>query len=184
MRKLLDGIYTTALVLAGASMVLIALMVLAQILARVLDRVLVLVGAVPLGLTVPSLSTFGGMLFVAGATLALPATLRAGGHVRVTLLTGRGGPVLRRMQAGFVLVVAIGLAGFAAWHSGLQALDSLRFNSVSFGMIRVPLWIPQGVMTMGFGLLALALLDELHAILRAQTPGYERAEANRSEGGH
>jgi TRAP-type C4-dicarboxylate transport system permease small subunit len=184
MRRLLDGIYTTALVLACASMVLIALMVLAQILARVLDRVLVLVGAVPLGLTVPSLSTFGGMLFVAAATLALPATLRAGGHVRVTLLTGRGGPVLRRMQAGFVLVVAIALAGFAAWHSGLQALDSLRFNSVSFGIIRVPLWIPQAVMTAGFALLALALLDELQAILRAQSPAYERAEANRSEGGH
>ena len=184
MRRLLDGIYATALVLACASMVVIALMVLAQILARILDRVLVVVGADPLGLTVPSLSTFGGMLFVAGAVLALPATLRAGGHVRVTLLTGLGGPRLRRVQAGIVLLVALGLAGFATWHSGAQALDSLRFNSVAFGMIPVPLWIPQGVMTAGFALLALALLDELLAILRDQTPGYAQAEANRSEGGH
>jgi TRAP-type C4-dicarboxylate transport system permease small subunit len=165
-------------------MVVIALMVLVQIIARVLDRVLVLSGMTPLGFTVPSLSTFGGMLFVAAATLALPATLRAGGHVRVTLLTGKGGPLLRRMQAGGVLLAALGLAAFATWHSGVQALDSFRFNSVAFGMIRVPLWIPQGVMTAGFALLALALLDELQAIIRNQTPAYERAEANRSEGGH
>ena len=184
MRRVLDGIYSTALALACASMVLIALMVLAQILARILDRALVLAGASPLGLTVPSLSTFGGMLFVAAATLALPATLRAGGHVRVTLMTGRGGPVWQRVQAGGVLVAAIGLAGFATWHSGVQALDSLRFNSVSFGMIRVPLWMPQGVMTAGFALLALALLDELVTLMRAQPPAYERAEATRSEGGH
>lgn len=184
MRRILDGIYTAALVLACASMVLIATLVLAQILARVLDRVLVLLGAVPLGLTVPSLSTFGGMLFVAAATLALPATLRAGGHVRVTLLTGRGGPVLRRVQAGCVLLVALSLAGFASWHSGLQALDSLRFNSVSFGMIRVPLWIPQAVMTTGFALLALALLDEFLSVLRNQPPSYDRTETNRSDGGH
>ena len=39
-----------------------------------------------IGLQVPSLAEIGGFLFVAAAFLALPATLRAAGHVRVTML--------------------------------------------------------------------------------------------------
>lgn len=184
MRKLLDGIYAGALIIACLAMVAIALLVMAQILGRMTDRALLLLGATPLGLSIPSLSDFGGFLFVAAATLALPATLRAGGHVRVSLLLNLGGPILRRIQGAAVLIAALALAGFATWHSGAQVLDSWRFNSVSFGMVRVPLWIPQAVMTTGFGLLMVAVLDELVAVLRGQNPAYQRAEDARSAGGH
>lgn len=184
MRKLLDGLYATGLAAACLSMVAIAALVLTQILARMLDRALVIAGAAPIGFTVPSLSTFGGFLFVAAATLALPATLRAGGHVRVSLLLKIGGPWLQRGLAVLVLALALGLAGFAAWHSGAQALDSWQFNSRSFGMIPVPLWIPQGVMTLGFALLVVAVADELVATLRGQPPAYQRAEDARGTEGH
>ncbi|MGY6548939.1 MAG: TRAP transporter small permease [Roseinatronobacter sp.] len=194
MRRFLDGLYAAALGLSCLCMVVIAVLVLAQIGGRVLDRALISLGAAPLGFSVPSLTSFGGFLFVASASLALPATLRAGGHVRVTLLTGQGGSGqgvsgsggtgLRRAVAGLVLLAALALASFATWHLGAQALDAWRFNSVSFGIVRVPLWIPQGVMTAGFALLALAVADELLAILRGQTPAYQQAETTRSEGGH
>jgi TRAP-type C4-dicarboxylate transport system permease small subunit len=184
MRKLLDGIYAGALVIACLAMAAIAMLVLAQILGRIVDRALLMLGSTPLGLSIPSLSDFGGFLFVAAATLALPATLRAGGHVRVSLLLNLGGPLVRRLQGALVLIVALALAGFAAWHSGAQMLDSWRFNSVSFGMVRVPLWIPQSVMTAGFTLLMVAVLDELIAVLRGQAPAYQRAEDARSTGGH
>lgn len=184
MRKVLNGLYASALGLACLAMVTIAVLVLTQILGRMVDRALLLVWGAPLGLSIPSLSDFGGFLFVASATLALPATLRAGGHVRVSLLLSLGGPALRRVQGGLVLIAALALAGFATWHSGAQALDSWRFNSVSFGMVRVPLWIPQGVMTTGFGLLLVAVIDELVAVLRGQDPAYQTAEDERSAGGH
>ena len=184
MRKVLDGLYAGALALACLAMVAIATLVLMQITGRMVDRTLLLLGATPLGLSIPSLSDFGGFLFVASATLALPATLRAGGHVRVSLLLSLGGPTLRRIQGGLVLIAALALAGFATWHSGAQALDSWRFNSVSFGMVRVPLWIPHGIMTLGFGLLLVAVIDELVAVLRGQDPAYQRAEDDRSTGGH
>lgn len=184
MRKLLDGIYAGALIVACLAMVAIAVLVMAQILGRMTDRTLLLLGAAPLGLSIPSLSDFGGFLFVASATLALPATLRAGGHVRVSLLLTLGGPTFRRVQGALVLIAALALAVFAAWHSGAQVLDSWRFSSVSFGMVRVPLWIPQGVMTTGFVLLAVAIVDELIAVLRGQDPSYQRAEDARSTGGH
>jgi TRAP-type C4-dicarboxylate transport system permease small subunit len=184
MRKVLDAVYSTALGLACLSMVAIAGLVLVQILARVLDRMLMTFGASPIGFTIPSLSTFGGFLFVAAATLALPGTLRAGGHVRVSLLLKVGGPWVQRGLSVLVLGVALGLAVFAAWHAGAQALDSWQFNARSFGMIPVPLWIPQGVMTLGFSLLAVAVLDELTTCLRGKDAAYQRAEDARGSEGH
>ena len=182
MRKALDTLYAGALALACLAMVAIAALVLTQILSRVLDRALLLAGATPFGFSIPSLSDFGGFLFVAAATLALPATLRQAGHVRVTLLLQLGGRRAQRALTILVLLAAVGLAGFAAWHSGAQALDSWRFNSVSFGMVRVPLWIPQSVMTFGFGLLVVALIDEFFAVLRGREPAFQRAENARSDG--
>lgn len=184
MRRILDGLYSGALVAACLAMVAIAVLVFAQIVGRLLDRALMLAGATPLGLTIPSLSDFGGFLFVAAATLALPATLRAGGHIRVTLLVNLGGRRFSQIMTGVALLAASVLGAFATWHSGLQAWDSWSFNSVSFGMVRVPLWIPQGVMTLGFALLLLALLDELVALLRGQTPAFQQADDAKSEGGH
>jgi len=184
MRRMLDAVYGTGLVAACAAMVAIAALVGAQILGRVADRLLLGLGREPWGLAIPGLSEIGGFLFVAAAMLALPATLRAGGHVRVTLLAG----VLRgpagRGAAVLVLLAALVLAGFAAWHSGVQALDSWTFNTRSFGMVRTPLWIPQAVMTLGLGLLVVAVLDELVAVLRGRTAGYQAAEAERAGGGH
>lgn len=179
MRRVLDGVYSGALVAACAAMVAIAVLVGVQVLGRLLDRMALALGMMPPGISIPSLSDFGGFLFVAAATLALPATLRSGGHVRVTLLAG----VLRgsagKIAAGVVLLGALVLAGFAAWHSGVQAWDAWAFNTRSFGMVRTPLWIPQGVMTLGFGLLVLAVLDEGVALLTGREPGYLQAEAAR-----
>ena len=178
MRRTLDAIYGAALVAACTAMVIIALLVLAQVLGRVVDRALVMAGGSALGLQVPSLAEFGGFLFVAATMLALPATLRAGGHVRVTLALKLGGPRLQRALTVFVTVVALGLAVFATLAIGGRAADSLAMGTLSFGMVRVPLWIPQGVMTLGLGLFALALADEAWAALRG-TPAFRAAETAR-----
>jgi len=187
MRRLLDLVYGAGLVAACAAMVAIALLVGAQILGRIADRLALALGRDPWGLAIPGLSEIGGFLFVAAATLALPATLRAGGHVRVTLLTGVLRGAAARVLAALVLVAALALAVFAAWNAGVQALDAWTFNTRSFGMIRTPLWIPQAVMTLGFGLLVVAVADELVAVLRGRSAGYQDGEAarGRSEaGGH
>ena len=66
------------------------------------------------------------------------------------------------------------------------ASDSVAFGSVSYGVVRVPLWLPQGAMTAGLALLLLALLDELVMLLRGDAPAYAAAEAARgaeAEGG-
>lgn len=184
MRRILDGIYGGALIVACAAMVAIAVLVLAQVLGRVIDRAAGLLGLEPLGLAIPSLAEMGGFLFVGAACLALPATLRAGGHIRVSLLLGLMPPGLARALGALVLLAALGLSGFAAWNSGTQALDSWQFGALSFGVVAMPLWIPQAVMTGGLVLLAVALADELLSLVRGAEPSFQRAERARTIEGH
>lgn len=186
MRRTLDLIYATALIASAAAMVTIAALVAVQIGGRLLDRALTAFGGDAIGVAVPSLSEIGGFLFVAAAFFALPAALRSGAHVRVTMLAANLPEPVARVLTLIVLTAAVALAGFATWHSWLQALDSYQFNSVSFGMIPIPLWIPQGAMTLGLGIFCLALIDEWATALRGGTPAFRAAEAARSveTGGH
>ena len=186
MRRMLDIVYAGALVASAAALVTIAVLVFAQIGGRILDRILIATGGEVVGFQVPSLAEIGGFLFVGAAFLALPATLKAAGHVRVTMLAQALPEPGARLVTVIVLATGLALALFAAWHSGVQAQDSWAFNSVSFGMVRIPLWIPQGVMTLGLVLFAVALADELVMALRGRTPVFRQAEAARGidEGGH
>ena len=186
MRRVLDLVYAAALLASALALVTIAVLVFAQIAGRILDRVLVATGGEAIGFQVPSLAEIGGFLFVGAAFLAMPATLKAAGHVRVTMLAQALPETAARAVTIFVLSAALALAIFAAWHSGVQVQDSWAFNSVSFGMVRIPLWLPQGVMTSGLILFALALADELVTALAGGMPAFREAEAERSvdDGGH
>ncbi|WP_188789060.1 TRAP transporter small permease [Salipiger pallidus] len=177
MRQTLDRLYTGALVLAAASFAAIAGLVLVQVLGRLVDRAARVFGLPPVGITVPSLAEIGGMLFLSAVFLGLAGTLMRGGHVRVGLLTKALPEGIARALEALVLVIAAGLCVFATYSSLLQAWDSWAYDSVSFGMVRVPLWIPQGVMTLGLVLLCVALLDGLVTILRGGTPAYAGHEA-------
>lgn len=185
MRKALDALYEGALVGACLGMAMIAVLVLVQVLGRIIDRVADWMGMDRLGIAIPSLAEIGGFLFVGAAFLALPATLRSAGHVRVTLALRSCGRTGERVLTACVLLAALGLAGFAGWHLGVQALTSFERGSLSYGLIPIPLWVPQAVMTSGVLLFALALLDEFFAALGGE-PAFRAAERGReaSEGGH
>ena len=183
MRIILDRLYQAGLTLAALSFAAIAGLVLYQIVGRLIDRVARAVGFPPPGLTVPSLAEIGAFLFVGAVFLGLAGTLRAGGHVRVTLMIRVLPPTAGRALGLAVSAAAAALAAFATWSSAAQTLDSWRFDSVSYGMVKVPLWLPQGVMTLGLALFCLALLDALAALATGRTPAHEVAEAARGEHG-
>lgn len=186
MRKALDALYGAAMVGACFSMVAIAALVFAQVLGRAVDAAAVFLGMPRYGFVIPSLAEIGGFLFVASAFLALPATLRAAGHVRVTLLLRYLGPRGDRIMTLLVLVVALGLTAFAVWSVWQLTQTSFRRGSLSVGIVAIPLWIPQAVMTSGLSIFAVALLDELAALLRGGDPAFRSVESRReaSEGGH
>lgn len=179
MRRFLDRVHDGALALAAAALAAIAVLVLVQITGRLIDRAARALGMPPPGLTIPSLAEIGGFLFVSAVFLGMAGTLRAGGHVRVTLLTRAlpDGPA--RWLGALVAAGATALGGFATWSSLLQTLDSHAFGAVSFGMVKVPLWWPQGAMTLGLGLFTLTLAQATLQLIMGRRPDFDIAEAER-----
>ena len=54
--------------------------------------------------------------------------------------------------------------------------DSIRFNEVSYGLLPIPLAIPQAAMAIGLLALLVALFDELVIIWRTGRPSFRSAE--------
>lgn len=176
MSKALSGLYRAGLWLACACLATIAFLVLAQIAGRLIDRAAMAIGAAPPQFMVPSLAEIGGFLLVAATCLALAGTLQSGGHVRVTMIAGALPAAAARLVTLIAVAIAAALTLWMSWHSALQVLDSWQFNSVSYGIIRIPLWLPQGVMTLGLALLALALVESLVVLLRGGVPAFLASE--------
>lgn len=168
---------------ACLSIVLLTGLIVLQIAGRIVDAILRLIGQPPTGFIVPSLSEIAGFLFVAATFLALASTLEKGVHIRVALVVSKLGARTSR----FILLAAMAfcalLFGFMAWQTGLFALDSLRFNEVSYGMIPVPLVWPQSVMAFGLALFALAFVVLMARVVRRRpTPFDETGDAPTTSG--
>jgi len=69
------------------------------------------------------------------------------------------------------------------WAAVAFVYDSWKFNEVAQGLIKIPIWIPQLSFALGIMILFIAVLDELVAVLRNQTPAYQIAEEERRASG-
>ncbi|WP_417690805.1 TRAP transporter small permease [Roseibium sp.] len=184
MRAGLDALYRLALGLAAACLVAIASLVVLQVFGRIIDGVRKILGFEILGLLVPSLAEICGFFLVSASFLALAGTLRRGDHIRVSLLLQHLPVRLARFFEIWCLGVALLLSGYFTWHSALQALDSYAYNEVSFGMIPIPLVIPQVVMTLGLAVFSIALLDDFIHALTGRDLSYDVADEGEAwEGG-
>ncbi|MCG7622201.1 TRAP transporter small permease [Epibacterium sp. Ofav1-8] len=173
MRPVLDLIYRAAGGLAAFFIVAIVALVFAQVILNLADKVSAAIWGVGVGLTIPSYSDFTGFFLAASSFLALAYALRAGGHIRVTLLTNTLSPRLRRLFEIVVIGLALVMSGYATWYMGLLLLESLEFGDRSAGMVSVPLWLPQSPVALGLAILTLALADELVCVLRGAFPSWE-----------
>jgi TRAP-type C4-dicarboxylate transport system permease small subunit len=123
LRGLLDRLYGAGFVLAALSLVAISLLVLVQVLGRVIDKTLLALGQEPVGIAITSLSELGGFLFVGAVFLALAGTLRAGGHVRVTLLSQSVPPGIAKFLAAVALLLALGFCVLQRGRAGVGFMD-------------------------------------------------------------
>lgn len=96
--------------------------------------------------------------------------LRQGGHIRVAIL-------LQALPAGAARLLdllgnafAIGVIGFAVHAMWQQWLRTWAFGSTSFYPMNTPIWIPQGLLTLGVTLLLLAFVARLVRLLFRQPP--------------
>ena len=86
MSRALDTLYRASLWVSAVCLVAIALLVGVQLGARLLDGTLGLLHLPRTGFVILSLGEIGGYLLAAASFFALGGTLKAGAHVRVTLV--------------------------------------------------------------------------------------------------
>lgn len=176
MRLLLDRLYGLALGVAACCLVAIAVLVGAQVAGRVYDIFLHLFGLPLSGFIVEGLPEICGYLLAASSLLALAGTLKAGAHIRITMLLQAVPSALRRVLELVAHLLGIALTGFATWSLLSLTLESIRFKEVSYGLVPVPLALPQSVMTLGMAVMCIAICDELFTVLRSGRPSYSAAE--------
>ncbi|MEM6711076.1 MAG: TRAP transporter small permease [Pseudomonadota bacterium] len=181
MRATLNQLYRLSSAAAALCLCVIAGLVLVQVFGRIVDGVLRAFQMPILGITVPSLNEIAGFLFVAATFLALASTLRMADHIRVSMLIKAVPEAMRRWLEVLVLLAGGTLAAYASYHAVFLVIDSIEFNSVSFGVIPIPLAIPQTALAIGLIVFAISLFDELVLVLRGHVPTYQVHEAAKSD---
>jgi len=181
-RRALDAVYAGAAVAAAACLAAIAVLVSAQVVGRLADAALRAMGEPRYGFVIPSLAEIGGFLLVAATFLALASTLRHAVHIRVNLLLQHLPERPQRAVQLIALAASAAMVGYFAVQAVLFAHGSWRFGEVSYGIVAVPLVIPQAAMAAGLIIFAIALLDDLLALLAGRTPSFEAAEAESQRG--
>jgi len=175
-REGLDTLYRMALWASALCLVTIALMVGIQLAGRLLDGTLSLLHLPRTNFVILSLDEIGGYLLAAASFFALGGTLKAGAHIRVTLVLAALSERTRRYVELWAFGFAAAAAGYMTGHLANFAWISFRFNEVSPGVIRVPLVYPQAAMALGALILTIALVDELFIVVSRGRPSFRAAE--------
>lgn len=172
MRRWLNSMYKASCWLAAACIASIGLLVVCQVFLNLLDRLSSLLTGTAIGLTIPSYADFTGFLLAAASFLSLAYTLREGGHIRVTLVTGNLSKNLQRIVEVWCVGVASIITLYFTWYTAKLTYESYVYHDLSPGMIAVPIWIPQTAMLTGLVILSIALVDELVTILSGGSASY------------
>jgi TRAP-type C4-dicarboxylate transport system permease small subunit len=155
LRLLLDAIEKLARldgwIGAGCLVALTALM-LAEITVRALSNVFPSVPA-----DIPVAWEYSSYLMAACFTFGAAMTLRAGGHIRVTLVLARVQPGPRRLLEVFASLAAMVFTGFLALAMVRFTLSAYERGQTSISSDTL-LWIPQSLVAFGMVLLTLQFL--------------------------
>jgi TRAP-type C4-dicarboxylate transport system permease small subunit len=157
-RAVLDGLYTLSLAASAASLLAIAGLVLAGMVARWF------------GMVLPSSDQLAGYCVAANIFLGLPAAMRADAHIRVTLFVDRAPPALRRLLEAAVIIIGLITMLLLSRYAAAMVGMSWRYHLVSSGLLPVPLWIPQATLLAGSATLSIALLDRLVGLFAGAEP--------------
>jgi TRAP-type C4-dicarboxylate transport system permease small subunit len=108
---------------------------------------------------IPGLDAYAGYSIAAALFLALPATLKQGDHIRVTLVVQRFNASKQRIVEHVCLLAGIALSGYIAYFACRLVWISYTTHDVSQGADATPLWIPQLLMALGSIGFAVAFID-------------------------
>ena len=161
-KKVLDRIFTGSGYLAGIFLVAIAVLVVAQIVARMIN------------VQIPGVSEFAGYSLAATSFLGLAYSFRSGSHIRVTLITEKLSTRAQRYLLVFVLLFALAMISIWGYNSIHLIYESWIYKEMSSGILKYPIWIPQLSMGIGVVLFCIAILEDLVNVLRGDIPNFEK----------
>ncbi|MFV0491342.1 MAG: TRAP transporter small permease subunit [Pseudorhodobacter sp.] len=158
----------------------VALWLAVACLAALLAIVLVQVATGLLSTQLPQLSRMmsaswehAGYLMGAAFVLAMPATLRAGGHIRVTLLRDHLSPRGAHLADMVASLLAVIMLSHLAQALLTRAIQSFQSGSVSTASL-TPLWLPEAAFAIAMALFALQALARFFSLLTGQEAEFQR----------
>lgn len=98
---------------------------------------------------------YGGYALALGGMWALAHTLRSGGHVRIDVLLPYLGRKLRSVLDYAALACMTVFAAVISVYAWRLAIDSFTADARAMSFLRTPLFVPQGLMALGFTVLSL-----------------------------
>lgn len=170
LRRGLDFLYLSAGILAALSLVTILGLIVVQMLARWTGEVF------------PGAPDYAGYAMAAASFLAFANALNRGSHIRVSILLNVVPDGLRRWLEIWCFGIGTAVMWYFVWYAQRFVYWSWKFNDVSQGQDRTPLWIPQSVMLLGAVILAIALTDHLLHVIFKGNHRIERDLADQSHG--
>jgi len=155
LRRGLDALYLISGVGAALCLIVILALIVIQMLARWTGEVF------------PGAPDYAGYAMAAASFLAFASALNRGAHIRVSILLNAVPNGLRRWLELWCFGVGTAIMWYFVWYAQKFVYWSWKFNEISQGQDRTPLWIPQSLMLIGAIILAIALTDHLlHVIFR------------------
>ena len=174
MRNALDLLYRISGALAACSLLAIAVIVFTQVAFNLVDYAAGRLLGRSFGLLIPSYAQLAGYALGFATFLSLGLGFRRAAHIRVTLLERQMSPFLRKRSLFVVAATGVTISGFMLWSFAQLVWESWEWGDRASGLLRTPLWIPQGVMLFGIFVLFVALLDTLIELaLTGRSPALE-----------
>ena len=164
-RRALDTLYLIGGYIGALFLVTILFLITAQMVARWT------------GFTIPGASNYAGYAMAGASFMAFAYALNQGSHIRVSLLLGAMGR-FRRWGEIWCLFIGALVATYILRYAYDAVYWSRLLGDVSQGQDATPLWIPQTVMVVGAGLLALCLWDNLIRMIFTGTSGTDGPAAD------
>lgn len=152
-RKTLDFLYLASGVAAALCLIAILVLIVAQMVARWTGEIF------------PGAPDYAGYAMAAASFLAFANALNRGAHIRVSILLNAVPREARRLLEIWCFTLGAAVAWYFTYYAYWFVYWSWKFNEVSQGQDATLLWIPQSVMVIGGGLMALALTDNLFNVI-------------------
>ena len=157
LRRFLDFLYAAAGALAATCLVAILVLIVAQMVARWSGGVF------------PGAASYAGYAMAGSSFLAFANALNRGAHIRVSILLNAMPAGAKRLLEIWCFALGAAVAWYFTYYAYWFVYWSWKFKEVSQDQDATALWIPQSVMVIGGGILAIALTDNLlHVIFKGE----------------